>query len=138
MHWIKLFHHCICCSLLTQSHTVCCSNMNLSPYGTTVIIKMAIFFCFSQAAKICNNLLLAVSMIGVSEATNLAIRLGLDPEMIAKVINSSSGRCWSSDTYNPCPGIIEGIPSSNNYQGGFASQLMVKVGLLASFFCPLT
>lgn len=79
-----------------------------------------------QAAKICNNLLLAVSMIGVSEATNLAIRLGLDPEMIAKVINSSSGRCWSSDTYNPCPGIIEGIPSSNNYQGGFASQLMVK------------
>ena len=80
-----------------------------------------------QAAKICNNLLLAVSMIGVSEASNLAIRLGLEPEMIAKVINSSSGRCWSSDTYNPCPGIIEGIPSSNNYQGGFASQLMAKV-----------
>jgi len=79
-----------------------------------------------QAAKICNNLLLAVSMIGVSEASNLAIRLGLEPEMIAKVINSSSGRCWSSDTYNPCPGIIEGIPSSNNYQGGFASQLMAK------------
>ena len=66
-------------------------------------------------------------MIGVSEATNLGIRLGLEPEMIAKVINTSSGRCWSSDTYNPCPGIIEGIPSSNNYQGGFASQLMVKV-----------
>lgn len=79
-----------------------------------------------QAAKICNNLLLAVSMIGVSEATNLAIRLGLEPEMIAKVINTSSGRCWSSDTYNPCPGIIDGIPSSNNYQAGFASQLMVK------------
>lgn len=84
-------------------------------------------YLFFQAAKICNNLLLAVSMIGVSEATNLAIRLGLEPEMIAKVINMSSGRCWSSDTYNPCPGIIEGIPSSNNYQGGFASQLMVKV-----------
>ena len=78
-------------------------------------------------------------MIGVSEASNLAIRLGLEPEMIAKVINSSSGRCWSSDTYNPCPGIIEGIPSSNNYQGGFASQLMAKVShsipyLLASWF----
>ncbi|CAH3124513.1 unnamed protein product [Pocillopora meandrina] len=86
-----------------------------------------------QAAKICNNLLLAVSMIGVSEATNLGIRLGLEPEMIAKVINTSSGRCWSSDTYNPCPGIIEGIPSSNNYQGGFASQLMVKdLGLAQS------
>ncbi|XP_078377572.1 3-hydroxyisobutyrate dehydrogenase, mitochondrial-like [Oculina patagonica] len=86
-----------------------------------------------QTAKICNNLLLAVSMIGVSEATNLGIRLGLEPEMIAKVINTSSGRCWSSDTYNPCPGIIEGIPSSNNYQGGFASQLMVKdLGLAQS------
>ena len=84
---------------------------------------------FLQAAKICNNLLLAVSMIGVSEATNLGMRLGLEPEMIAKVINTSTGRCWSSDTYNPCPGIIEGIPSSNNYQGGFASQLMVKVSL---------
>jgi len=66
-------------------------------------------------------------MIGVSEAINLGIRLGLEPEMIARVINTSTGRCWSSDTYNPCPGIIEGIPSSNNYQGGFASQLMVKV-----------
>jgi len=86
-----------------------------------------------QAAKICNNLLLAVSMIGVSEATNLGIRLGLEPEMIARVINTSSGRCWSSDTYNPCPGVIEGIPSSNNYQGGFASQLMVKdLGLAQS------
>jgi len=53
--------------------------------------------------------------------------------MIAKVINTSSGRCWSSDTYNPCPGVIEGIPSSNNYQGGFASQLMVKdLGLAQS------
>ncbi|KAM7436918.1 hypothetical protein ABFA07_013355 [Porites harrisoni] len=86
-----------------------------------------------QAAKICNNLLLAVSMIGVSEAINLGIRLGLEPEMIAQVINTSSGRCWSSDTYNPCPGIIEGIPSSNNYQGGFASQLMTKdLGLAQS------
>lgn len=86
-----------------------------------------------QAAKICNNLLLAVSMIGVSEAMNLAVRLGLEPEMIAQVINTSTGRCWSSDTYNPCPGVIEGVPSSNNYQGGFASQLMVKdLGLAQS------
>ena len=76
-------------------------------------------------------------MIGVSEAINLGIRLGLEPEMIAQVINTSSGRCWSSDTYNPCPGIIEGIPSSNNYQGGFASQLMTKVSrddFLANLF----
>ena len=78
-----------------------------------------------------------MSMIGVSEAINLGIRLGVEPEMIAQVINTSSGQCWSSDTYNPCPGIIEGIPSSNNYQGGFASQLMTKVSrddFLANLF----
>lgn len=72
-------------------------------------------------------MLLAISMIGVSEAMNLGINLGLDPHMIAKIINTSSGRCWSSDTYNPCPGVIEGVPSSNNYQGGFMSALMAKV-----------
>lgn len=66
-------------------------------------------------------------MIGVSEAMNLGINLGLDAHMIAKIINSSSGRCWSSDTYNPCPGVIEGVPSSNNYQGGFMAALMAKV-----------
>lgn len=102
--------------------------MRDSQIGSRYNYDLTLGITFSlQAAKICNNLLLAVSMIGVSEATNLGIRLGLEPEMIAKVINTSSGRCWSSDTYNPCPGIIEGIPSSNNYQGGFASQLMVKV-----------
>lgn len=66
-------------------------------------------------------------MIGVSEAMNLGINLGLDAHMITKIINSSSGRCWSSDTYNPCPGVIEGVPSSNNYQGGFMTALMAKV-----------
>lgn len=79
-----------------------------------------------QAAKICNNMLLAISMIGVSEAMNLGIRLGLDPSMMAEIINSSSGRCWSSDTYNPCPGVMPGVPSSNNYQGGFGTALMAK------------
>ncbi|KAK3731518.1 hypothetical protein QZH41_008537, partial [Actinostola sp. cb2023] len=79
-----------------------------------------------QAAKICNNMLLAISMIGTSEAMNLGMNLGLDAKMIAKIINSSSGRCWSSDTYNPCPGVIEGVPSSNNYQGGFMTALMTK------------
>ena len=47
--------------------------------------------------------------------------------MLAKVINSSTGRCWSSETYNPCPGVVMGIPASNNYQGGFATGLMTKV-----------
>uniref|UniRef100_A0A3B4ACK8 3-hydroxyisobutyrate dehydrogenase n=1 Tax=Periophthalmus magnuspinnatus TaxID=409849 RepID=A0A3B4ACK8_9GOBI len=79
-----------------------------------------------QAAKICNNMLLAIGMIGTSETMNLGIRLGLDPKLLAKILNMSSGRCWSSDTYNPVPGVMEGVPSGNNYQGGFGTQLMAK------------
>ncbi|XP_013864209.1 3-hydroxyisobutyrate dehydrogenase b [Austrofundulus limnaeus] len=79
-----------------------------------------------QAAKICNNMLLAIGMIGTSETMNLGIRLGLDPKLLAKILNMSSGRCWSSDTYNPVPGVMEGVPSGNNYQGGFGTQLMTK------------
>lgn len=56
-----------------------------------------------------------------------AYRLGLEPKLLAKIINSSSGRCWSSEVYNPCPGVVMGIPSANNYQGGFGSELMAKV-----------
>ena len=47
--------------------------------------------------------------------------------MLAKILNMSSGRCWSSDTYNPCPGVIPGVPSSNDYKGGFGTALMTKV-----------
>ncbi|XP_011441603.2 3-hydroxyisobutyrate dehydrogenase, mitochondrial [Magallana gigas] len=79
-----------------------------------------------QAAKICNNMLLGISMIGTSETMNLGIKLGLDPKMLAKILNMSSGRCWSSDTYNPCPGVFENVPSSNNYDGGFGTALMTK------------
>ncbi|KAF5901127.1 3-hydroxyisobutyrate dehydrogenase, mitochondrial, partial [Clarias magur] len=79
-----------------------------------------------QAAKICNNMLLAIGMIGTSETMNLGIRLGLDPKLLAKILNMSSGRCWSSDTYNPVPGVMEGVPSANNYQGGFGTTLMAK------------
>ncbi|CAJ0599697.1 unnamed protein product [Cylicocyclus nassatus] len=79
-----------------------------------------------QAAKICNNMLLAIEMAGVAETMNLGIKMGLDPKVLAGIINTSSGRCWSSDTYNPVPGVIEGIPPSNGYQGGFGSALMAK------------
>ncbi|XP_044306667.1 3-hydroxyisobutyrate dehydrogenase, mitochondrial [Varanus komodoensis] len=79
-----------------------------------------------QAAKICNNMLLAISMIGTAETMNLGIRLGLDPKLLSKILNMSSGRCWSSDTYNPVPGVMEGVPSANNYQGGFGTTLMAK------------
>ncbi|UVJ44622.1 3-hydroxyisobutyrate dehydrogenase [Pseudomonas sp. LS1212] len=79
-----------------------------------------------QIAKICNNLLLGISMIGVSEAMALGEALGIDTKVLAGVINSSTGRCWSSDTYNPWPGIIETAPASRGYTGGFHAELMLK------------
>ncbi|XP_060681343.1 3-hydroxyisobutyrate dehydrogenase b [Hemiscyllium ocellatum] len=79
-----------------------------------------------QAAKLCNNMLLAIAMIGTAETMNLGIRLGLDPKLLTKIVNMSSGRCWSSDTYNPVPGVMDGVPSANDYQGGFAASLMAK------------
>jgi len=79
-----------------------------------------------QSVKICNNMLLAISMIGVSESMSLGISLGLDPKLLADILGSSTGRCWSVDTYNPVPGVFPGVPSSNKYQGGFGSQLMLK------------
>lgn len=79
-----------------------------------------------QAAKLCNNLLLAIGMIGTAETMNLGIRLGLDPKLLVQILNMSSGRCWSSDSYNPVPGVMEGVPSANNYQGGYGTTLMAK------------
>ncbi|XP_028746017.1 3-hydroxyisobutyrate dehydrogenase, mitochondrial-like [Peromyscus leucopus] len=79
-----------------------------------------------KSAKIYNNMLLAISMIGTTEAMNLGITSGLDPKLLAKILNMSSGQCWSSDTYNPVPGVMDGVPSSNNYQGGFGTTLMTK------------
>ncbi len=79
-----------------------------------------------QVAKICNNLLLGISMLGVAEAMNLGVALGMEARVLAGVINTSSGRCWSSDTYNPYPGVIENAPASRDYSGGFGTDLMLK------------
>jgi 3-hydroxyisobutyrate dehydrogenase len=79
-----------------------------------------------QIAKLCNNLILGVSMNGVSEAMNLGVKLGADPKTLAAIINTSTGRCWSSDTYNPVPGVLPNVPSSRGYTGGFGSALMAK------------
>ena len=79
-----------------------------------------------QVAKICNNLLLGITMIGVSEAMNLGASLGIDPKVLAGIINTSSGRCWSSDTYNPFPGVMENVPAARGYTGGFGADLMLK------------
>ncbi|AFM33480.1 MULTISPECIES: 3-hydroxyisobutyrate dehydrogenase [Stutzerimonas stutzeri subgroup] len=79
-----------------------------------------------QVAKVANNMLLGISMIGVAEAMALGVSLGMDAKTLAGVINTSSGRCWSSDTYNPFPGVLDNVPSSRGYSGGFGSDLMLK------------
>jgi 3-hydroxyisobutyrate dehydrogenase len=79
-----------------------------------------------QVAKICNNMMLAVEMIATAEGMTLAAKLGMDPKTFAAVVNTSSGRCWSSDTYNPFPGVLDTAPASRNYSGGFGSDLMLK------------
>jgi 3-hydroxyisobutyrate dehydrogenase len=79
-----------------------------------------------QVAKICNNLVLGITMAGVSEAMALGESLGIDPKVLGGIINTSTGRCWSSDTYNPFPGVIETAPSTRGYAGGFGTDLMLK------------
>ncbi|TKA92196.1 3-hydroxyisobutyrate dehydrogenase [Halopseudomonas bauzanensis] len=79
-----------------------------------------------QVAKVANNMLLGISMIGAAEAMNLGVSLGMDPKVLAGIINTSSGRCWSTDTYNPYPGVLENAPASRGYTGGFGTDLMLK------------
>ena len=79
-----------------------------------------------QVAKICNNMMLAIEMIATSEGMTLAAKLGMDPKVFASIVNTSSGRCWSSDTYNPYPGVLENVPAARGYSGGFGADLMLK------------
>jgi 3-hydroxyisobutyrate dehydrogenase len=79
-----------------------------------------------QAAKICNNMILGISMIGVCEAFVLAEKLGLSHEALYDVASTSSGQCWSLTTYCPVPGPVPNSPANNGYKAGFASGLMLK------------
>lgn len=79
-----------------------------------------------QLAKICNNMLLAIHMIGTCEALQLGVDNGLDPAVLSEIMTASSGRNWSLECYNPWPGVMEQVPSSRHYQGGFAVNLMNK------------
>ncbi|MDB4224412.1 3-hydroxyisobutyrate dehydrogenase [Granulosicoccus sp.] len=79
-----------------------------------------------QAAKICNNMLLATSMIGTGETFNLGRKLGLDPQTLFNVLSTSTGSCWSVNSYCPVPGVGPTSPSDNDYQPGFAVTMMVK------------
>ena len=79
-----------------------------------------------QSAKICNNMLLAISMIGTCEAFVLGEKLGLDPQKLFDIASTSSGQCWSLTTYCPVPGPVPTAPSNRDYTGGFATALMLK------------
>lgn len=79
-----------------------------------------------QAAKICNNMLLAISMIGVSEAFTLAEKLGLDKKKFFEISSNASGQCWSMTSYCPVPNVIENVPANRNYQPGFMAKMMLK------------
>ncbi|OPX55372.1 3-hydroxyisobutyrate dehydrogenase [Oceanospirillum multiglobuliferum] len=79
-----------------------------------------------QVAKICNNMMLAILMAGTAEAIGLGVKNGLDPAVLSDIMSKSSGNNWSLQVYNPYPGVMEGVPSSNNYQGGFMVDLMAK------------
>ncbi len=79
-----------------------------------------------QAAKICNNMILGISMIGVCEAFNLADKLGLSRQSVFDVVSTSSGYCWSMNAYCPAPGVGPSSPADNDYKPGFAAELMLK------------
>jgi 3-hydroxyisobutyrate dehydrogenase len=79
-----------------------------------------------QAAKICNNMLLAISMIGTCEAFVLAEKLGLDAQKLFEIASTSSGQCWSLTSYCPVAGPVPSAPSNRGYAGGFATALMLK------------
>lgn len=79
-----------------------------------------------QAAKICNNLLLGISMVGVCEAFSLADKLGLSANTFFEISSNASGQCWSMTSYCPVPGLVESAPSNRDYQPGFMASMMLK------------
>ncbi|ALO36830.1 3-hydroxyisobutyrate dehydrogenase [Alcaligenes faecalis] len=85
-----------------------------------------------QVAKICNNMLLGILMAGTAEALALGVAHGLDPAVLSSIMARSSGRNWATELYNPWPGVMPDVPASRDYQGGFATGLMLKdLGLAA-------
>lgn len=79
-----------------------------------------------QAAKICNNMLLGISMIAVSEAFILAGKLGLSAKKLHEVVTHASGKCWVMDNYVPMPNVLDNVPANNDYQPGFTAAMMLK------------
>jgi 3-hydroxyisobutyrate dehydrogenase len=85
-----------------------------------------------QVAKVCNNLCLAITMVGLSESLALGKKLGIDSKILSDIMSVSSARCWSVDTCNPVPGVMENVPASRDYERGFSNDLITKDVLIAS------
>jgi 3-hydroxyisobutyrate dehydrogenase len=79
-----------------------------------------------QAAKICNNMILGISMVAISEAFVLGKQLGLSAESLFEVVTNSSGQCWAMSHYAPIPGLVPNAPAGNQYQPGFSAAMMLK------------
>jgi 3-hydroxyisobutyrate dehydrogenase len=79
-----------------------------------------------QTVKVCNNMLLGILMIGTSEAIRLGVANGMDPKVLSEIMSKSSGRNWTLEVYNPCPGVMDTAPASKDYAGGFGVDLMLK------------
>jgi 3-hydroxyisobutyrate dehydrogenase len=85
-----------------------------------------------QTAKICNNMMLGIQMAGLAEALALGAKNGLDVKVLSEIMQKSSGRNWALEVYNPWPGVMENVPASRGYAGGFGVDLMLKdLGLAA-------
>jgi len=106
--------------------------INLVPRIEPILEMMGkrILHCGEQGAglagKLANNYLLAINNIATAEAMNFGIKLGLEPKILANVINISTGKCWPSEVNNPVPGVVEGAPAERDYSGGFGVTLMKK------------
>ena len=96
----------------------------LAPIGTKLVACGG--RSYGLIAKLCNNLILAISMIGVSEAFLIAKKAGLNDKIFAQLVNSSSGKCWVTERNIPVPGIVQNTPANSNYQGGFSTRLISK------------
>jgi 3-hydroxyisobutyrate dehydrogenase len=101
-----------------------CAEQVLQPMGKAVI--HAGTAGAGQAAKICNNMMLGIHMIGTCEGFAMAQKLGLDPQVFYDIASVSSGQSWSVTSYCPVPGVGPKTPADNDYQGGFATALMLK------------
>lgn len=105
---------------------------SLVPRVEPILLRMGrrVLHCGAQgaglSAKLANNYLLAINNIATAEAMNLGVRWGLDPKVLAGVINVSTGKCWPSEVNNPVPGVIDNAPAGRDYKGGFGIGLMKK------------